>query len=101
MFRFEPLRIKSEFIEHLGSAYAERGCAAWPTIMRTVSTRFMSMPRVSGAVRIMASDSRFHATQRATTPQGDPAARLTSHTARTGIGPPAIRFAPVYASADP
>src|SRR5437764_15079126 len=65
--------------------------AASPAIIRTLSAWFRSMPRVSGAVRIIASDTTCHPTQRATTPQGEPV-KLTIHTARAGIGPPAIRL---------
>src|SRR5271166_1522380 len=74
--------------------------AASPAIMRTLSAWFRLMPRVSGAVRIITSDSKFHTTHRATTPHGEPV-KLTIHTARAGIGAPAIRLAPVYASAEP
>ena len=48
------------------------------------STRFMSMPRGSGPVRIISSDSTFSATQTMTTGQGEPSYRLTSQTASTG-----------------
>jgi hypothetical protein len=37
----------------------------------------------------------FHPAQSATTPQGEPFAALTSHAASTGIGPTAIKLAPV------
>ena len=59
------------------------------------------MPRVSGAVTIAISERTLNATQTAMTPHGEPSQIDSSHTASTGIGLPATRLAPVYASAEP